>query len=98
MNQTNFFRNKVAIITGGSTGIGKSIAEKLASEQCNLGVIGKDKEKLNALKKELNKYRVVINTYPCDVSQNEEVKKTAQQIKKDFKTINFLVNNAGQSI
>lgn len=98
MNNPTYFKNKVAIITGASSGIGKSIAVKLASEQCNLGLIARDKEKLETVKLELKKFGVKVKIYPSDVSRSNNVNKIAKQIASDFGEINFLVNSAGQSI
>ena len=90
-------KDKVAIVTGGSRGIGKAIVEKLASEGCHVAVIyagnaAKAEEVCNACKE---KHGVNAISYQCDVADFNAVKDTVAKIKKDFGTVDLLVNNAG---
>lgn len=90
-------KDKAAIITGASRGIGEAIAYKFASMGANVAVIYMGNT--NAAKEVCDicnqNYGVKAKYYCCDVSNFEEVKKTVTQIKADFETVNFLVNNAG---
>lgn len=89
---------KNAAVTGGSSGMGRAIAERLAKEGCNLAIIALDKERLESVKNELLKeYKVKVDVYSCDVSSGEQVKETFGQIKQTFKKIDYLVNCAGIS-
>ncbi len=90
-------KDKVAVVTGGSRGIGKAIAEKLASAGCNVAVIyagnaEKAEEVCSACKEQ---YGVKAQNYQCNVADFEEVKAVVAKIKEDFGTIELLVNNAG---
>lgn len=88
---------KIAVVTGGSRGIGKAIALKLASEKCNVAVIyAGNAELAEGVAKECEQtYGVTAKAYKCDVSDFEAVKETIGLIKDDFETIDILVNNAG---
>lgn len=90
-------KDKVAVVTGGSRGIGKAIAEKLASAGCHVAVIyagnaEKAQEVCDQCKAE---YGVNAVSYQCNVADFEEVKAVVAKIKADFGTIDLLVNNAG---
>jgi short-subunit dehydrogenase len=85
---------KYVVITGASSGIGKEIAIKFASEKYNLIIVARRKELLDNLKKELeDKYKIKVLVYVYDLSISENVYKFYQQIKQN--DINLLVNNAG---
>lgn len=87
---------KVAIVTGGSRGIGKAIVIKLASLGYNVALIYQNNSQKSLEVCEIaSKYGADIKSYQCDVSSFDEVKCVVKQIKNDFGTIHILVNNAG---
>ncbi|MGI6202065.1 MAG: 3-oxoacyl-[acyl-carrier-protein] reductase [Eubacteriales bacterium] len=88
---------KVAIVTGGSRGIGAATAEKLASLGASIAVIyAGDEAAAQAVCQTCGgKYGVRALAYRCDVSDFEAVKAAVAQIKADFGGIDILVNNAG---
>lgn len=87
---------KTAIITGGSRGIGKGIAEQLAKDGYNLVLVAKDLNRLKKTSLDLsNKYRVKVDFVKCDLANIKEINAlyrylTLKQIKPEV-----LVNNAG---
>lgn len=87
---------KVALITGGSRGIGKAIAIKLASYKANI-VINYTSNKEHALKvkEEIESYGVKSIVIKCDVSKLDEVNNMIEEVVKEFGQIDILVNNAG---
>ena len=88
--------NKVAIITGGAQGIGKSIAAKLASEGANLVLVDVNLDVANQTAKELeNKYSVSALVFKADVSNYKEVEEFVNAAVEKFSKIDILVNNAG---
>ena len=89
-------KDKVAIVTGGSQGIGEAIALKLASMGANIAIIyvGNDAPAVSVCEK-CRACGVEAKSYYCDVSDFEAVKKTVGEIKADFGTAHILVNNAG---
>ncbi|MBP3672286.1 MAG: 3-oxoacyl-[acyl-carrier-protein] reductase [Oscillospiraceae bacterium] len=88
---------KVALVTGGSRGIGAAIAKKLASQGADIAVVyGGNAEKAEAVCQEIREtFGVKAQSYACNVADFAEVKQTVNQIKADFGTVNILVNNAG---
>jgi len=87
---------KVAVITGGSRGIGAAIARKLASQGANIAVIYAGNEALaNQVCDQCQGYAVTAKAYRCNVADFDQVKETVAQIKADFGTVDILVNNAG---
>ena len=88
---------KVAVVTGGSRGIGAAIAAKLASLGADIAIlyVGDPAEAEQACAACREKGAVRVKAYVCDVSDYEAVKSTVAQVKADFGTIHVLVNNAG---
>lgn len=89
--------NKVAIVTGGSRGIGEAIAYKLASLGANIAVIyaGQQQAAESVCCRCAREYGVEAKAYRCDVSDFTAAKETVAQVKADFGTVHILVNNAG---
>ena len=87
---------KVAVVTGGSRGIGAAIAKKLDSQGANVAVIYAGNEELaQQVCGQCQETGVTARAYRCDVSDFAQAKETVNQIKADFGTIDILVNNAG---
>lgn len=94
-NELMNFKNSVVVITGGSMGIGYGIAKRFAEAGAtiiiaDISVVGKEKAKI--LTKE---FGVKAEFIKADISSEKEVKKLISKIKKDYKKIDVLVNNAG---
>ena len=60
--------NKVAIITGSASGLGKALAKELFSQGCNLALIDLDTGKLKALKTEFSNNKQIVTTHSLDIS------------------------------
>lgn len=89
-------KGKNAIVTGASRGIGRATALRLASLGANIAVIYSGNEAAASETVEMCKAKgVEAKAYRCDVSSGEEVKATVQEIRKDFGSVEILVNNAG---
>ncbi len=88
---------KVAVVTGGSRGIGEAVSLRLASLGADVAVIyaGNADAASRVCDECVNKYGVRAKAYKCDVAQFEEAKSTVSQIKSDFGGVHILVNNAG---
>lgn len=86
----------IALITGATSGIGKSTALEFAKHGYDLIITGRRQERLTELKTELSqKYQVKVCDLCFDVRVEEQVNKSINSLPKDFKTIDVLVNNAG---
>lgn len=90
-------KGKVAVVTGGSRGIGRAVCEELAKEGADIVVIyaGNTEKAEETVKKCETDFGVKAKCYKCDVADFNEVKETVSRIKADFGTVNILVNNAG---
>lgn len=90
-------KGKIAVITGGSRGLGEAIAYKLASMGTDIAVIyaGNGDAAAQVCERCIRDYRVRAIPYQCDVSDFRAVKETVAKIKADFGTVHILVNNAG---
>ncbi len=91
---------KVALVTGGSRGIGKAIAYALAAEGANLGInyiINKEKAE-QVCEDVRKKNRVKAVSLKADVSVPDEVQEMVDTMFKEFGRIDILVNNAGAAI
>ena len=90
------FKNKTAVITGGSRGIGLAIAKKLAEGGANIAVlyVGDESEGA-AAKAQLEQYGTKVEQYFCDVSDFEKSKAVSEQVIEEFGKVDILINNAG---
>jgi 3-oxoacyl-[acyl-carrier protein] reductase len=88
------FENKVAVITGAAVGIGKGVAVKFALEGAKVVAIDINKEKLEALKNEIEKGGGSVLTLVCDVSDEKAVNEAFDIVRRQLGKINILVNNA----
>ena len=88
---------KTAVITGASRGIGKGIAEKYASEGCNIAFsYASSIEKANALEKELSTtYGVKVKGFQSNAADFESSQKFIDDVVAEFGQIDILINNAG---
>lgn len=87
---------KVAIVTGGSRGIGKAIAVSFAKEGCNVAFTDLRYDELaQETEKELNAMGIKAKAYASDASKFEDTANVVKQIVEDFGTVDVLVNNAG---
>lgn len=88
--------NKVALVTGGTTGIGKAIAQELAKSGFNIAINYRtETEEMQELKKEIEINNVKCLFVKADISKFEETEKMAKEIIENFEKIDVLVNNAG---
>jgi NAD(P)-dependent dehydrogenase (short-subunit alcohol dehydrogenase family) len=92
---TMLLSNKVAIISGSAKGMGKGMALKFAQEGCAVTIVDIDKtEAQKALSEVLGKGGKGL-AIACDVTKEDQVKKSVEKTVKEFGTVDILINNAG---
>lgn len=89
-------QGKYALVTGGSHGIGKSIAQALASEKCNVAVCARTKENLKKTVDELTShYGITSIGIECDVLKDIDLQRLKRTIDRTWGKLDILINNAG---
>ena len=86
-------KNAVALVTGGSSGIGRAIAETLAASGARVAITGRDKSRLLAAAQALKVFPI-----QADVSKEADVARTYSELQKEFGDLDVLVNNAGVGV
>lgn len=89
--------NKVAVITGASSGLGKQMAKAFAEQGAVLVIMARRIERLEELKNELEAKGTKCLAIKCDVTQTEEIENAANLTEKTFGRVDVLVNCAGAS-
>jgi NAD(P)-dependent dehydrogenase (short-subunit alcohol dehydrogenase family) len=86
---------KVAIVTGGGSGIGKGIARAFAEEDCTVVIAGRTVDRLNAAAEELGETGAEIKAIPTDVTEEAQVKRLFQETMDAYGRLDILVNSSG---
>ncbi len=86
---------KVALITGGSRGLGLEIARRLADKGARLALCARDPAELERAEAELTERGAEVFTYPCDVTAEPQVEALMHAVRGRFDRIDVLINNAG---
>lgn len=91
-------KNKIAVVTGSSIGLGKEIAKKFITEGANVVICARDYNKLSQTFLEISKNLIdnqILLPIKCDVSKTKDIKNLIRRTIKKFNRIDILVNNAG---
>jgi len=88
-------KKKNCLIVGASGGIGNAITKKLAEQNYNLFLIGKNKNKLLKLKKEIKKDDIKIEIESVDLTNEKQIDRSINKIRKTFGKIDILINTSG---
>ena len=88
--------NKVAIIGGSSSGIGKAVAMRLAEEGCRIVICGRDVKRLSSAKSEIiKKYKLDMISVCMDQTKKRDIKMLVDVTMKKFKRVDILFTNTG---
>lgn len=90
--------NKIALITGATSGIGKATALKAAEAGFDIIITGRRTERLQALAKEIRRQGVDVLSLSFDVRQAQEVQQAIDSLSGKWRNIDVLVNNAGLAV
>ena len=92
----SFLKNKAAVVTGGSRGIGRSIVLMLAQNGCHVAFnYHTSAEEAKKVEQEAKKFGVDCKASRVDIKDFESVKTWIEEVKKDFGRLDILINNAG---
>lgn len=87
---------KIALVTASSKGIGKAVAEELASEGCSIAICSRSRDELEKLSFDIRKkYNVDVSWSVCDLNKSADIENTFNVVLKQFGRIDILVNNCG---
>ena len=89
---------KVAVISGGTSGIGKKMVSMFLKAGVKVVTFSSSKSKINLLKRELREYSEDLICYQGDVSSQRDIARISTNVKKHFKKVNYLVNNSGTNV
>jgi short-subunit dehydrogenase/thioester reductase-like protein len=89
---------KRVLITGGSSGIGRATAERLAEAGAHVIIAARDPLKLDAVAAQIRAHSGTVSTYACDITDERASAALVQQILSAHGGIDILINNAGHSI
>ncbi len=99
MNNNERLQHKNIIITGASSGVGRSLAEKCAASGANVILLARRLDVLKEIQTDLqSRYSVSVMIFKLDVSDTDEVKIVFEQIINEIGQIDVLVNNAGYGL
>lgn len=87
-------KNETIIITGGSSGMGLAMAKQFVAEGANVVITGRDKERLQAAKNEIQSIGKTIETFQMDVREVEHVREMVKFTVETYGKVDGLVNNA----
>ena len=88
-------KNKVAIVTGASRGIGRSVAQEISKSGAHVVCVSRSEDDLLKISKKLNDEGFSSSSFVCDVSNFNDFKKLIDDTVSKFNQVDILVNNAG---
>jgi gluconate 5-dehydrogenase len=92
------YDNRVVVITGASSGLGKQMAEGFAKQGASLAILARRLERLEEIKKDLEeKYNIEVLPVTCDVTSTDSINAAAKTVEDHFGKVDVLINCAGSS-
>lgn len=95
---SEFWKDKVAVVTGASRGLGKAMAIALAKEGVAVALVGRDREKLAESQKEAAAFGVSAEIFTADVTDEAQVRALRESVQQKFQRVHILINNAGVNL
>ncbi len=90
-------KNKVALITGGTSGIGEASAKLFAAEGATVIIVGRNEDSGNAIERQIcTEYgRKIADFFQCDVTDKKDIEKLKLYVNSRYQHVDILFNNAG---
>ncbi len=89
---------KRVLITGGSSGIGRATALKLAAVGARVLIVARDPQKLEAVRAAIEEQGAAASVYPCDITDEDSCARLIGRLVAEHGGVDILINNAGRSI
>ena len=89
------FKNKFAVVTGASTGIGRAIAIELGSKGANVAIIARNITGLENTKLQIIEKGGKADIFPCDLRKIDQITETVAKVLDKYNTVDFIINCAG---
>jgi len=87
-------QNARVILTGASGGLGSHISQQLSIHQCKIGLVGRNKQRLEILSKRLQEQGADVIAIDADITLAEGRDKVFQQMQQHYQGVDILINNA----
>lgn len=91
-------KNRTAVITGGSRGLGEAMAKALADSGAQIALVARDLSRLERVRDEIAEQGGIADIFVADVTREEEVSKLAEAVGARFGNAQILINNAGINV
>jgi NAD(P)-dependent dehydrogenase (short-subunit alcohol dehydrogenase family) len=88
-------RGAVALVTGGSRGLGLALSRELTKQGCRLAICARNESELEAARLDLQQFGAEVLAIPCDVSDQAQVAAMVETVSRHYGQIDLLINNAG---
>jgi NAD(P)-dependent dehydrogenase (short-subunit alcohol dehydrogenase family) len=88
---------KIAIVTGGTRGIGRAIAERLLQEGCRVAICGRKQDSVDRAVAQMHHLGTIFG-FAADVTQNQQVERFFEAVDQQFGGLDILINNAGEGV
>ena len=89
------YRDRIALISGGSRGLGLEIARQICASGGKVSLVARDAEELASAKTDLDRFHTEVLTLQCDLLESAQIQSAVQQTLQRFGKIDILINNAG---
>ena len=91
-------KGRTAVITGGSRGLGEAMAKALAEEGANIALVARDEQRLEQVREAITGMGGSAELFVADVTQEDQVARITEDVRKRFGAPQILINNAGTNI